>query len=405
MLRTQSEIVIIGGGSAGLALAYHYALQDHKDRDITILESRATYRDDRTWCFWDFDELVPSLRPIIRQKWNRWSFSHDTETVVQRSTVHPYCSISAGNYYDIVLNSIAAEKNIALIADCHVLHASMKNNDHVLSTTKGEITCKHIIDTRPPVFGYAYSQTSSCQAPLPEKIPGTPLYQIFFGIEVTVEKDIFDPATVQLMADMTHDEHGLQFMYVLPFSAKQALIEYTCFTSLLFTPEKLRQKCLQKVQQMVQEAPYQIVREEGAFLPLGLPKREGGKQNWIYAGIPGGSLRKSTGYAFIRTQRWAKRCAAALVKGDKPIPMHCDTTLREYLDNIFLQVMETYPELSTEIFMTMGKHLSADTFARFMMEKSTLRDYVRVISAMPAAPFLNQALKRLRGLAGNEQHN
>ena len=52
MLSTKTDIVILGGGAAGLSLARELAHNSANTHTITVLEARSKYKDDRTWCFW-----------------------------------------------------------------------------------------------------------------------------------------------------------------------------------------------------------------------------------------------------------------------------------------------------------------------------------------------------------------
>jgi hypothetical protein len=52
--REAYEFVILGAGCAGLSLC-HYLLEEGIDAPILIVDRRASFDDDRTWCFWDVE--------------------------------------------------------------------------------------------------------------------------------------------------------------------------------------------------------------------------------------------------------------------------------------------------------------------------------------------------------------
>ena len=58
------DYVIIGGGCAGLSLAYELEINDKlKDKSLAIIENRKEYKRDKTWSFWrvfdhNFDDCV-----------------------------------------------------------------------------------------------------------------------------------------------------------------------------------------------------------------------------------------------------------------------------------------------------------------------------------------------------------
>ena len=58
------DYIIIGGGCAGLSLAYELELNDKlKNKTLAIIEPRKEYKRDKTWSFWkvfshNFDDCV-----------------------------------------------------------------------------------------------------------------------------------------------------------------------------------------------------------------------------------------------------------------------------------------------------------------------------------------------------------
>ncbi|MDJ0624352.1 MAG: FAD-dependent oxidoreductase [Desulfocapsaceae bacterium] len=392
MFPEKSDIAIIGGGSAGLALAFHLAEQGNDRLSVTIVESRSDYQNDRTWCFWDFNELHEKLRPIIRKSWQNWSFSKGERTIVHHSAAHPYCAVSAGDYYEKVLACLRVLDNFTIVKNCQATSITTHKGGYLIATSQGEMWSRYIIDTRPPIHDYHLKKSSPSAPSYSEVFSGAILYQIFFGVEVELDYDFFDDSTVQLMANLTEAHNGLAFRYVLPYSANRALVEYTTFTPHFFAAQQLKSDCLSALEQLLGKSKFEIVYEEGAVLPMGFGGVKSSRSNLLYAGIVGGSVRDSTGFAFIRTQRWAARCAADLAKGRLSKSMACDTRVDEFMDKTFLRVLRKHPQLAPKLFMSMAQNLSAETFARFMMEKSTWPDYLRVIMAMPKKVFFQQII-------------
>ena len=61
------DFVIIGGGCAGLSLAYELEINEKlKNKTLAIIEPREEYKKDKTWSFWktyshNFDDCVNCL--------------------------------------------------------------------------------------------------------------------------------------------------------------------------------------------------------------------------------------------------------------------------------------------------------------------------------------------------------
>jgi lycopene beta-cyclase len=62
------------------------------------------------------------------------------------------------------------------------------------------------------------------------------------------------------------------------------------------------------------------------------------------------------------------------------------------LDVVFLRVLAAQPERFPAYFRAIGERVPGDAFARFMGDASTPADEVRVIAALPKAPFARAAL-------------
>ena len=66
------DYVIIGGGCAGLSLAYELEINNKlKDKSLGLIENREKYERDKTWSFWkvfshNFDDCVNYLKNFVK---------------------------------------------------------------------------------------------------------------------------------------------------------------------------------------------------------------------------------------------------------------------------------------------------------------------------------------------------
>ena len=64
------DYIIIGGGCAGLSLAYELEINEKlKDKTLAIIEPREEYKKDKTWSFWkvlphNFEDCVINIGNI-----------------------------------------------------------------------------------------------------------------------------------------------------------------------------------------------------------------------------------------------------------------------------------------------------------------------------------------------------
>ena len=89
------DYVIIGGGCAGLSLAYELEIHEKlKDKTLAIIEPRDEYKRDKTWSFWkvtshNFDDCV-------KKNWENFSINIPNKTNYLLCEGSPYQSIDSG---------------------------------------------------------------------------------------------------------------------------------------------------------------------------------------------------------------------------------------------------------------------------------------------------------------------
>ena len=80
-MSNQYDYIILGGGLAGLSLAYQLIHSPLGDRSILIVEPDDKSRNDRTFCFWS-DRSSP-FDALIHRSWDQIRFidEHDQRTI------------------------------------------------------------------------------------------------------------------------------------------------------------------------------------------------------------------------------------------------------------------------------------------------------------------------------------
>jgi lycopene beta-cyclase len=63
------------------------------------------------------------------------------------------------------------------------------------------------------------------------------------------------------------------------------------------------------------------------------------------------------------------------------------------MDDIFLNVICNNPDLGPELFMDLFAKVESRRLVRFLSDKGHLLDYLAVVRALPAAPFLKDIFK------------
>ena len=110
------------------------------------------------------------------------------------------------------------------------------------------------------------------------------------------------------------------------------------------------------------------------------------------AGQAAGILRASSGYGFLRIQAWAESTAEELASGRRLSEKPFGSPLERKMDAIFLAAMTRSPHAAADWFARIADQLSGDEFGRFMSQSPSLHLWLKVISALPRAPFVRALL-------------
>ena len=383
-----SDLIILGGGCAGLSLAIRLAALGDQCPNVTIIEQRTHYQQDRTWCFWNSKST--SMSYLVRHKWLKILVKDNSESVVVDCTLNPYQMLESSTFYEEALRLIALNGRIKLVLNVSIIEEPYKIASYWQVATENEIYIANVIvDTRPdqtPQSGNAI------------------LWQCFLGQEITCEVDMFNQDCVTLMdfskniaADaLVSTEKEIVFTYILPISAKRALVESTVFSEIPLDPHDLMLKLEVAIKKATQGKSYQIIRSEHGILPMGQKKMITNQdKTYIKAGLYAGGARPSSGYAFQRIQRWADACTQAIAYNSLPIAHQEDPVLLKWMDTIFLKVMQKQPQLVPKLFLIMFKKVETSSMVRFLSDEGTIKDYLAIILALPPLPFLKQLFAQM----------
>ena len=377
-MQTDLDLVVLGGGCAGLSLALRLAEQPGACRRVMVLESRAAYTNDRSWCFW---RLGPHrYDPLVRRSWSRLAVRSSSRTVELACANTPYQMLEAGAFYDHVRRAIAASDAVQLQMDVSVSSPPRPvAGGWQIETASGRLTAAQVIDTRPP------------GAP---RYGDSALWQSFLGQELVCDRPVFDPSRVELM-DFSHDSpQAVAFTYVLPLAVDRALIETTLFDPQPRGPTELARRQQQAVQRLCGDAQISVLRTEAGILPMGMARSAAALgPGHSHAGLMSGAARPATGYAFQRIQRWADGCGEALRRGEAASGHLSDPLLTRWMDRLFLDVLRTHPERGPELFMRLFGRAATPRVVRFLSDRATLLDRVAVAAALPTRLFLRQLMR------------
>ena len=346
------DYVIIGGGCAGLSLAYELDIHDKlKNKTLAIIEPRQEYKKDKTWSFWkvsshNFDDCV-------KKNWENFSINTSNKTNYLKCKYYPYQSVDSGLFYNKINNKIRLNKNIFFFQD---LKKISLNNSFIFNSV-------------PSI-----------------KQNNQNLWQHFCGIEIETQKEIFDDSIFNLMDFNCEQRESVHFFYTLPYSKKKALIETTWLSKMNDNSQKDYDNQLKNyIEENLKIKNYKITYKEQGAIPLFYPLYEKEK-NKINIGTAGGMTRLSTGYTFLNIPEHSKYIRKNI---ENIFEMNKYELGKKYqfLDEIFLRVLENHPKIMPDIFFKMFK-APPKTVIKFLSNKSNLFEDLSVIFKMPKWTFI-----------------
>ena len=344
--------VIIGGGCAGLSLAYELEVNDKlKDKTLAIIETREEYKRDKTWSFWRV--IDHRFDDCVIKSWNNFTINNSESSHELTNKKFPYQSIDSGKFYKKVNSILATNSNISIFKDLSEI-----NSDNSI------------------IFNSVFKK----------ELNKSDLWQHFQGIEIEVPKNTFDEEIVNLMDFNCDQRNNVHFFYTLPFSRNKALVETTWLSGL--EDQSLMDYDFQLenyIKNNLGIKNYKINFTEKGAIPLFHPKLTNEKKV-INIGSAGGMTRLSTGYTFLNIQEHSKYIVKNIDKIDKVKIFNLGKKY-QFLDKIFLRVLEKYPEKMPKIFLNMFK-TSSNTIIKFLSNKSNLIEDISIISKMPKLIFL-----------------
>ena len=343
---------IIGGGCAGLSLAYELEINDKlKDKTLAIIETRKEYKRDKTWSFWKvFDH---NFKDCVIKSWNNFTINTSESSHELENKNFPYQSIDSEKFYRKVNSKLSTNSNVSFFKNLN------------------EINSENSI-----IFNSVFR----------EKLDKSELWQHFQGIEIETPKEVFDDKIINLMDFNCDQRNDVHFFYTLPFSKNRALIETTWLSDL--EDQSLMDYDLQLenyIKNNLRIKSYKINFIEKGAIPLFYPSLKNDNKT-INIGSAGGMTRLSTGYTFLNIQEHSKYIVEN-IENIKKIKLFNLGKKYQFLDKIFLRVLEKYPEKMPKIFSNMFKTPS-NTIIKFLSNKSNIFEDINIISKMPKLIFI-----------------
>lgn len=369
------DYIIAGGGMAGLSLAFYLAESRLRERKILVIDRDAKTANDHTWCFWE--KSKGAFEEIVFRKWKGVWF-HGTRGFSEFLDLndYEYKMIRAADFYKFVLEKLKANPNFTFLqADIR------KVENAIVETDKGKFAAKE--------FVFDSSTRKTYDNPKYQN-----LRQHFKGWLVETEKSSFNKDEPTLFDFRVEQAGDCRFAYILPFTEKQALVEFTVFSGSVLPDDEYDFYLGKYIAEVLQIEKYKILETEKGVIPMSdEPHDEQPAPKIIRIGTAGGYVKPSTGYSFRRTQRRLKKLVEDLTENRKPETGN--RNWKVYLDSVLLNVLLTKKHAADDVFTQLFSKNKTSQVLKFLDEDTSLAEDLAIMQSVPRAPFAKAAMATL----------
>jgi lycopene beta-cyclase len=350
-----------------------------QNKSILIIDKNTKNSNDRTWCFW---EKKPGLfEAIVHAKWNSLEFLSTGFEEELDLGAYTYKMIQGIDFYNFTLNLAKKFSTVTFLQESIV--AITSEEDHASVKTTENTYSGNFVFNSTGLFNPEISEKNS-------------LLQHFKGWVIKTETPFFNPEIGRLMDFRVSQTNGTTFMYVLPTSATEALIEYTLFTPTVLEKETYNTALKKYIKEELKIENYRISHEEFGVIPMSLAKFEKNPgKNIINIGTAGGFTKASSGYTFQFIQKDVAEIVTRLKLGKN---LNTNTSFENKLytwyDRTLIDVLLSKKLTGKEIFTEIFQKNTPEKILAFLGNESTLLEDITIMTSLPIKPFLTSGVKQ-----------
>lgn len=373
------DIIFTGGGLAALlTLSELGKNKSYATYRILVIDSETKNTNDRTWCFWDANGTYNGIATKI---WGNIAFKTEELQLQMPTTPYQYKMLRSKVFYEQVLKEIGSQNTIEFYKDS-IINFYEESDKCIVETTSATFSSTKIInsiyDPKPVV--------SQSKYPL--------VQQHFVGWFVQTKEPVFTQNCPTFMDFSVEQKGNTRFMYVLPTSPTEALLEYTLFSKDLL-PKSEYEEAIQKYLIDLGVTEYKIIEKEQGNIPMTCyPFWKHNTKNIIHIGSAGGWTKASTGYTFKNSLKKSKELVAYLEKGLDFTKFHKITKFWFY-DVLLIDILYDTNQHGKPIFNALFKNKNAPLIFKFLDEETSFWEDLQVIWMCPKKLFVKALAKRI----------
>jgi lycopene beta-cyclase len=352
------------------------------NRKVAVFETENKTSNDKTFCFWagPDESIVGDLAPIISHCFHSIKVS---QTNLQNIHEQPYHYIRSIDLYNHTLQTL--NQNQIEIHRTAVNEINCENEIYKIQTNNKAYETRYIFDSRPPNLLLIDKKEIF-------------IHQSFYGLHIKCEKDVFDKNAFEMMNFNVDQNEFTQFVYVIPFSPNEALVELTRFGKV-----KIDKNYAERVLDnfiLKDFGNFEILSDESGCIPMTTfinPPNQ--SKRILHTGANANLIKPSTGYGFKKMHAFAEAVSSRIEsnKLEKFNEITLDSKSRfRFYDKLLLLILLHWPSKGKSIFTRLFEKQSIISVFTFLDEKSSFLQELKIFASLPIFAFLKALYLHLK---------
>ena len=366
------DYIFCGGGCAGLSLLYYLLVSKWKEANILIIDPAHNEEVNKTWCYWATEPLqIHPKESII--SWNTYSLKSGQKKLRKSFKNLNYYHLNSSDFYESIYTKAKTRSNVEFLKD-RVIELKEESDYVTIKTEKTGLFIGNL------VFDSRISSSHD---------GNSKLKQLFVGWKIKTQREAFEPKKMTLMDFRTESSIPFDFFYILPFSEKEALIEYTAYSKNLISYDSLESHLKKYLKKKFEENPFEITYVEKGTIPMSTKQTSYSESDKIIPiGTKAGWTKPSTGYTFYQIQTNCQFIVKRLEENKIDKLIINRKPRFNFYDNVLLNIAHRWPEKLKYVFLNMFGSSSSDLIFRFLSEETTFWEELKILSRLKFSIFL-----------------
>lgn len=375
-----ANIIVVGGGCAGMQLINALLkLPAEQTGNILLIESNREIIH-KSWCFWTNKKSAYDF--LISKYWSELKFGSACSDLSREITPYRYNYINSELFFEYHHQLISNSARVRVVYEKVKTFKSVNGLKQVI-TLNNQYHSRHVYSSLIDYTNINYNRIL--------------LWQHFKGWFIKTDKAVFNANQATLMDFNIAQDRASHFMYVLPFSETEALIEFTSFSKMNCYSDQIYDSYLGKYISEKFNCFYKVIKEEKGKIPMTDFKFPPcSKEGIIHIGSAAGSIKPSTGYAFNRISVHTEYLIKCFVKNNKDINENYGSPRFHFYDTLLLQIIKNDPEKVSVVMDQLFSQNSFNQILSFLDENTSLLQEISLFNTLPKQLFLKEASKYVR---------